>query len=227
MQLYALVHNNRITVGPRSWSRSFFLEYLEDEDLDTSGLPRSNPGEAIITETWKILPVSEITYPEMSETFEQLVGPFWTIHKDHITGIYNKTDKKLDVIKSDLKNVVASNRYNVEVGKLEYTFSDGQVVQLYTDRDGRMIYLDTLHALPDGMTVPFKFHGGVFRTAVTKQELHEIVRLGAIHIATAFGWEAQKVAEIENAKTIEELKNIELRHPYQMAEELKDGSTAD
>jgi hypothetical protein len=224
---YALVHNDRIQVGPRTWNRNFFLEYIEENELDSSALPRYAPKESTITDTWKLLLITEVNFPELQEPFEQLVGPFWTIHEDHITGLYNKTDLPIHMIQGSLKNTVATNRYAVETGKLEYTFADGQVVELYTEREERMIYLNTLQALPDGMTVSFKFKNGVFRTGVTKTELQEIVNLGMMHIASAFEWEAGKVSDIETAGTIEELKMIELRHPTQIPEESKDGSTTD
>ena len=216
MQLYALVRNNQIQVGPRSWNRGFFLDYLEEENLDFKLVPRKEQIEPVITDEWKLLPVTEVEYPELDGIYEQLVGPFWTIHEDYITGSYTKTDSELNGVKGTLKNTVATNRYLVETGKLEYTFSDGQVVELYTEREERMIYLNTLQALPDGMTVSFKFKNGIFRTGVTKQQLQEIVNLGMMHIASTFEWESGKVAEIENATTKEELKSIELKHPLQV-----------
>jgi hypothetical protein len=214
---YALVRNNQIQVGPRSWNRGFFLDYLEEENLDFKLIPRKEQTEPVITDEWKLLPVTEVEFPELDGIYEQFVGPFWTIHEDHITGLYTKTDSELNGVKGFLKNTVASNRYLVETGKLEYTFSDGQVVELYTEREERMIYLNTLQALPDGMTVPFKFKNGIFRTGVTKQQLQEIVNLGMMHIASTFEWESGKVTEIENATTKEELKAIELKHPLQVS----------
>ncbi len=214
--MYALVRNGNIEVGPRTWNRSFFLDYLQEENLDISLLPRNTPSDAVVTDEWKILKVSEIVYPDMDPLYEQLVGPFWTIHDTHITGLYTKTNSEINGIKGVLKNTIASNRYSVEVGKLEYTFPDGQVVELYTEREERMIYLNTLQALPDNMTVSFKFKNGIFRTGVTKPQLQEIVNLGMLHISSVFEWEANKVAEIENASTAEDLKLIELRHPSQI-----------
>lgn len=219
MTLYALVKDGNIEVGPRTWNRSFFLDYLQEENLDISELPRSAPTDPVITSEWKILKVSDITYPELDSVYEQLVGPLWTIGETDITGSYSKTERNLDHIKGDLKNIVAANRYEVEVGKLEYTFSDGQTVELYTEREERMIYLNTLQALPDGLTVPFKFKNGIFRSAVTKSELQQIVFAGMNHIASVFEWEVAKVAEIENATSIEELKAIELKNPAQVTSE--------
>lgn len=219
MTLYALVRDGNIEVGPRTWNRSFFLDYLQEENLDFSELPRSAPTDPIITTDWKLLTVSDITYPELDSVYEQLVGPIWTIGESDITGSYSKTERNLDHIKGDLKNIVAANRYEVEVGKLEYTFSDGQIVQLYTEREERMIYLNTLQALPDGVSVPFKFKNGIFRPSVSKDELQQIVFAGMNHIASAFEWEIGKVTEIETAASIEELKAIELKNPAQVSSE--------
>jgi hypothetical protein len=217
--LYALVHNNQIQVGPRTWNRSFFLDYLEAQQLDPTDLPRAEPFEPTITVDWKLLTVSNVVTPEHDSTYEQLVGPFWTIHEDHITGLYTKTDIPLDTIKGTLKNKVAANRYSVETGNLDFEFADGQTVSIYTEREERMIYLNTLLALPDGMTVPFKFKNGKFRQGVTKTDLQAIVGAGMMHIAGVFEWESAKVSEIEAAETIGELKLVELRHPVQIAAE--------
>lgn len=214
---YALIHNNRIEVGPRNWNYYFFLEYLEEQNINTANLPKKAPAEAIITDTWKILPVTEVVWPEeFDQNFEEPVGPFWTVHEDHVSGVYSKKDKNIAHIQGNLKNIVAANRYAVEIGKLEYTFSDGETVEIFTEREERMIYLNTLSVLPDNETTPFKFRGGKFRAAVTKVELAEIVTLGMIHIRSAFEWEVAKVAEIESLTTVEELKAVELRHPTQI-----------
>jgi len=219
---YALVHNNRIEVGPRTWNYYFFLEYLKENNLSLEQLPRSTPTEAVITNNWKVLPVSHVVFPEnLNSIYEELVGPFWTIHENYITGLYNRKDKEISTIQAELKNAIASNRYIVETGKLEYTFRDGETVEIYTEREERMIYLNTLSILSDGETVPFKFKRGKFRTSVTKIELAEIVNLGMTHIRNAFEWEATKVRKIDSLSTVEDLKTIEVRHPTQIINEEK------
>ena len=214
---YALIYNDQIKVGPRDWNYYFFLDWLEENNQDFSQLPRAEPGIAVITDSWKLLPVTEIIYPEVQEPFEQLVGPFWTIQEKSITGLYTKINQKIDTIRGRLKETVAANRYAVEVGKLEYTFSDGETVELFTEREERAIYFQTLSILPNDQTVPFKFKGGKIRPAVTKAELGEIVALGTTHIRNVFEWESQKATEIDSASTIEDLKVIELRHPSQIS----------
>lgn len=214
--MYGLVHNNRIVVGPRSWKYSFFQDYLLENNLDTQLMPRQAPDSAVITAEWLLLPVTNTITPEVEPVYEKLVGPFYTINSDHIVGEYTKTSSNLDDVKGYLLNVVASNRYKVEVGTLTYTFPDQQEVQLYTEREERTIYLDTYLVLPDQGTVPFKFKNNVFRSAVTRSQLQEIVQLGSSHIRSAFEWEVNKTMEIMTATTLTELKAIELRHPSQI-----------
>lgn len=213
---FALVHNNEIKVGPRIWTYSFFLDYIQENNLDSTLLTRSQPSEPIVTDEWKILPVVDVSTISIDSTYEEPVGPFLTILDDRVESVFLKRDRSLELIKGDLKNIVAYNRYNFEVGKLEYTFSDGETVELFTEREERAIYLQTLSIMSDSDTIPFKFKGNKFRSAVTKSQLSEIVQLGFSHIRSAFEWENLKNVEIENGSTINELKAIELKHPSQI-----------
>lgn len=214
--LFALVHNNEIKVGPRLWTYSFFLDYIKENELDSSLLSRSQPTSAIITDDWKVLPVIDVSTSVINSLYEEPVGPFLTIFEDRIESVLLKKDRPLDFIKGDLRNIVAYNRYKFEVGKLEYTFPDGDKVELFMEREERSIYLQTLSVMNENDTIPFKFKNNKFRLGVTKSELNDIVLLGASHIRSAFQWESLKNVEIENASTIEEVKAIELRHPSQI-----------
>lgn len=215
--MYGLVHNNRIQVGPRTWSYNFFNDYLVENNLDNSELSRNDPAGPIITSEWKILPVTSLLQPTYDNKFEQLAGPYWSINESDITGYYDIADLSVDSSKSILKSIVTDNRYKVETGKLIFTFSDGQEVQLFTSREDRSTYLDAYLIMADNAKITFKFVNSVFR-AVTKTELGQIVATGSNHIKTCFEWEAQKHAEIDACVNLNELKPIELRHPSQIVE---------
>lgn len=213
--MYGLIHNNIIQVGPRTWSYGFFNEYLTDNNLDNTNLPRNDPNSAIITSTWKILPVVSLIEPSYNSSFQQLAGPYWTINNDNITGRYDVVDVTVDFCKSKLKEIVTLNRYIVETGELMFTFSDGEQVQLYTTREDRSTYLDAYLILGDSDTITFKFVNGVFKT-INKTELGQIVSTGALHIKNCFEWESNKHTEIDNCTTLDQLKLIETRHPSQI-----------
>lgn len=210
--MYGLIYNNNIEVGPRQWSYSFFKEFLEDEGLDWSTLPRLAPEDGrVITEQWKILPVTELTQPSLDEPFEQLAGPYWTIHDDYITGRFEAAPNTIEMVKSKFKEIVTNNRYTVEVGGTKFIFADGTEVSLYTTREDRNVYLQAYQILDDGASVIFKFPNAVFKT-VSKTELGQIVNAVATHIQTAFTWESDKYVEIDSCVTMDDLRNVNLNY---------------
>lgn len=212
--MFALIHNNKIKVGPRNWLRPFFQEYIDKNNLNYS-LAFGEPTGPIITDTFKILKVTEISTPSVDSPFEQLAGPYWTIHDDHITGYYVTAPVEISAIKNILKATVTDKRYQVEVGGCEHTFADGQTVDIYTTREDRSVYVEALFVLPENSTITFKFKNENWRT-LTKQELSDIVATGAAHVSGAFAWEKQKHDEIDVCTTVEELKAVELKHPNQL-----------
>ena len=210
--MYALIHNNQIQVGPRQWNYVFFKDYLEEENIDYSAVPRPAPKSPIVTPEYKILPVVGVTQPPCDPTFEQYAGPFWNINENDITGYYNVVPQLLEIAKGSLKEKVTATRYKVEVGGCKFTFADGVEVTLYTSREDRGSYMEALQIMPDGSSIVFKFPNAVFKT-VTKAELGQMVATGAAHIQSAFVWEAERHDLINAATTLDELRAIDISHP--------------
>lgn len=210
--MYALIHNNQIQVGPRQWLYSMFKDYMDEEELDSSALPRQAPTEPIITDTWKLLPVEPIAIPSYDPLFEQLAGPYLTIGETSVTGNFDVASVSLEFSKGKMKEIVTANRYIGENQGTTFTFADGQTVNIYTNREDRGTYLQAYQIVAEGSSISFKFPGAVFRT-VTKAELGQIVDTGAAWIQAAFDWETTKYAAIDAAQTVEELKAIELQNP--------------
>lgn len=208
--MFALVQNNTIVVGPREWSYWVFKDYLEQNLLNSSQLPITFT-DPVITEEWKLLPITELVEPQHDSLFQQYAGPYWTIYDTYITGYYNVIDSSIDLIKSHLKNKIASNRYDLEVQGFNYTFPDNVVVGVYTSREDRSVYLDALIVMGDNDTIDFKFQNSIFKS-VTKAQLQSIVGLGSQHIKNAFAWESSKILEIDNAATIDDLKLITVEY---------------
>ncbi len=214
--MYALIHNNQIQVGPRTWSYSFFKDYLEEEGLDYGALTRTAPEDKkIITDDWKIIPVTQIDQPGYDSPFEQLAGPYWAIEEEFITGSYNVVPNTLEMAKGIQKEKVTNNRYQVETGGCPFTFADGTEVKLYTTREDRSVYIEALQIMPDGTSILFKFAGSIFKS-VSKEELNNIVQTGATHIQAAFVWESEKHSEIDACVDMGELRLVEIKHPSQI-----------
>lgn len=211
--MYALIHNNQIEVGPREWTWSFFKEYLDENDLDSTALPRKSPTEPIITSEWKILPVIGPDDPGHTYPFETLAGPFWTIGETLVTGVWNVIDiPDLDVAKDYFKGIITNNRYAVEVGGFK-TNIQGIEVSIDTSREGRQIFLDTYLAMGNTETINWKFPEAWI--SVTKTDMENIVLSGKEHIQNCFTWEKNKWDEIDICTNRSELEAIDLLHPLQ------------
>ena len=211
--MYALIHNDKIQVGPRTWSYSFFKSYLEEEGLDYSALTRTAPEDnKIITDDWKIIPVTQIIEPGYDSPFEQLAGPYWDIQEEFITGTYDVVPNSLGMAQGIQKDKVTTTRYQIEIGGCPFTFADGTEVNLYTTREDRSVYIEALQILPDDESILFKFAGSIFKL-VSKEELNNIVMTGAAHIQAAFVWESEKHTEIDACVDMDELRLVEIRHP--------------
>lgn len=209
---YALIHNDKIQVGPRDWNYNFFKRYLQENSLNYDVLSYTPPSDnMIITDDWRIIPVNIDPFPEVNTYFEQLAGPFLTIHDLYVSGYYNVVPIDLDISKGLLKSTVTGTRYNVEVGGCPFILNDGTKVTLYTTREDRNVYLQAYQIMSDSQTIVFKFPNSIFKE-VGKEELGRIVQAGATHIQTAFNWESNKYAEIDACTTIEQLRQIDINY---------------
>lgn len=208
---YALIHDNKIQIGPRNWTYTAFFDFLSDKSINTSTLPLSAPNTAIVTSEYKILPVY-YTKPIFNQRFQALQGPFYQIEETYVSATYSIVDQNIDIIKAELKSVVSAQRYSAETSPLLYTFADGETVQLFTSREDRRTYLDILLALPDNESIMVKYYDGKFKLT-SKKDIAAIVNLGRHHIASVFAWEEEKYKLIDSAQTIVELKGISVVHP--------------
>lgn len=209
--MYALIVDNKIVVGPRAWSYSMFARYFVKNNLDYSDFPKYAPKEPVVTDTYKLLPVNTI-YPTYDPVFEQLSGPYKTIFADRVESEYLSAPNSVSGAKSMLKQKVTTDRYKVETGGVDFTFTDGTIVELYTNREDRNTYLDALLTIPDGATVTFKFKGENFVT-VDKSDLQNIVNTVVSHVQSTFEWEATKHGELNACDTLDALKLVDTVHP--------------
>ena len=215
MSIYALIYNNEIKVGPRTWHYGFFNNFLTSNNLDNSNLPLTDPNSEVIGNNWSILPVLIDTAPSYQSPFQQLAGPFLTINANNVTGYYTVANCTVDFIQNILKNKVTENRYIVETMGCSYTFPDGNTVSLLTDRTNRNMYLQAAQLIPDSNTqILFKFPNNYFRL-VTKADMANVSNAVAYWVQDAFNWESNTYIQIESSTTIDALMNINTVNPNQ------------
>ena len=202
---YVLVQNNEtVILGPIFWNFRMFQSELRDEfDLEVS-IPQSNEGVYKINEGFSIIPVEE-TVPSHNTKIEQLAGPFYTFTDTLATASYNVVPKSIESVKSELKTIVASNRYGKEVAGTKVTIQ-GKEISVSTTRGDRDIFLQALQLGDDGKN--WKFDEGFFVLSIV--ELQSIVGAIVGTVQGAFDWEASKISEIDSAESLEVLDAINL-----------------
>ncbi len=202
---YVLVQNNEtVILGPIFWNFRMFQSELRDEfDLEVS-IPQSNEGVYKINEGFSIIPVEE-TVPSHNTKIEQLAGPFYTFTDTLATASYNVVPKSIESVKSELKTIVASNRYGKEVAGTKVTIQ-GKEISVSTTRGDRDIFLQALQLGADGKN--WKFDEGFFVLSIA--ELQSIVGAIVGTVQGAFDWEASKINEIDSAESLEVLDAINL-----------------
>ena len=209
--MYGLIHNGQIKVGPRTWLKSAFVEYLNEEGIsfDTNELPLRNPDTvfSLVKSDWKILPVGKIDETPYDSLFEQPAGPFWTIKEDHIVGFMDKADKSVEMTKGHMRELLAYNRWKAETSGITVNVQ-GTDVFVDTSREGRQIFFDTYLSMSENDTTVWKFPQAWL--TLTKNELGYIVTQGKNHIQNCFEWEKNTLELIENAATLNDLKIISL-----------------
>lgn len=209
--MYALVYQNQVQVGPRDWYYWAFKSFLDSNNLDSSALPINDPGAAVVTDAWWILPVVTVV-PSTDPFFEQLAGPTLTINSaTNVVAEYTAAPQLIEIAKGSMMSVVTSNRYIAENQGTTATLSDTTVVSLYTDRTNRGVYQQILYTLADGATVNVKFADGTFKT-IPKTDLQTVVNTVNQWVQSTFDWEYQTYAQISTATTQTELQAIPLQN---------------
>ena len=151
-----------------------------------------------------------MTYPDYNPKIEYCDGPYWTYEDDFAAGTFEVKDQSIDLVKSTLKGIASSNRYNKEVAGTTATIQNIEV-SIDTSRTNRNTYVNAYNLMADTDTVNWKFNQGWL--VLTKSDMLTVVSAGADYINSQFDWESSKVQEIDNCTTLEELNNVDLGYP--------------
>lgn len=209
--LYVLVDGQYVVNGPRAWNARSFQSTLSDDYEINYVFPmqKDDLEPIVINDTLRVLPAS-LTYPEYNPKIEYCDGPYWTYDNDFAAGTFEVKDQPIDSVKSALKNIVSSNRYDKEIAGTTTTIQNLEVF-IDTSRTNRNTYVNAYNLMADTDTLNWKFSEGWL--LLTKEEMKSVVDVGANYINTQFEWEASKVQEIDSCTTLEELNAVDLGYP--------------
>jgi hypothetical protein len=209
--MYVLVHKNRVIVGPRDWNRAMFEGALQKEKI-TALIPRVPPEVwpyVIDSETY--LSTCENVIPDHNPKIECLYGPFFNMeNQSKVIQTWGVKMKFMDMIRQELKDLAASERYKKEVSGAQVEIQN-TLVSLDTSREGRNIFVQKYSLMADTDVVNWKFPECWL--TITRAELGDCISAGAAHIQAAFDWEKDISDQIDAAQTESELDQIVIITP--------------
>lgn len=208
--MFALVHKQRVLLGPINWNRALFDANLTKLGI-TYGLPRVAPAQLPLTiDQNTVIYAVEQTYPEYNSKIHYLEGPYWAFDTGKAVASYIVRDQPVDAVKNNLKTQAASARWEKEIAGAKTTIQNIEV-SIDTARGARDIFVQKYLLMTDQETVAWKFPEGWL--TLTKTELGQAVQAGAAHVQQAFVWEEAKSQEITACTTLAELDAVVIVEP--------------
>jgi hypothetical protein len=209
--MYVITHHHdydEVLLGPIDWNPRFIASVLRD-DLDLNQTPT-----VLLSDEqrvpYDILPNVRVrkveqVFADINPKIQRHEGPFWSYENDVGIATYTAVAKSIDLVKGELKNAVASERYKREVSGINVTV---QGIELFCDtsRENRDVFLQKHLALTSQETVNWKFINTWL--TLSKEELIEIHNQITAHVQSCFDWEAEKNIMIDSCVTLEELNTI-------------------
>lgn len=202
---YVIVENKQsILLGPMDWRVRMFQSELDDLEIDFQLSPSEPLQYQKITDEVEIYPVVAVNVPDLNPTYEHLAGPFWSFDNYEAVGTYTVHTSEIDVIKGNLKNLAAAERYRRQ--NLGTTIDiGGQTIFVGTDIDSLNKYVSLLNAV-GSETINYKSNVGFI--SLGQSDLQSIVDTINSYIQTQFNWELETSQMIDNSGSVEELKAI-------------------
>jgi len=217
-------HNNGnfVILGPIEWRPRYISDILFDELQEEVNITKEDEARVPFEPVDGIkIRKCQTIFEEINEKIERHEGPFWEYDDEdpdiQATATWRKTDKSLEVVKSEQKAIVADLRWEKENVGINLTIQETKV-WCDTSRDGRDIFLQQYLLMGDTDVVRWKFPNNTWLT-LSKAELGYIVQEGALYIQSCFDWESDWAKTIDNCISLEELGALK----YTEEEEQPDG----
>lgn len=211
--MYVVTHNDQVLLGPIAWSARMFNSVIEDDTEIKVNILQSQRDQVPLDlgNGIKIRHAVE-DRPSLDPKLQMYTGPFWSFTDTTGTATYIPVDKPISLVKSELKQLAAYERWKKEQSGVKTTIQ-GTEVTVDTVRGSRDIFVQKFLLMSDGETTTWKFPQGWF--TLTKSDLGQCVAAGATHVQSQFNWEANIVSQIDAAQTLQELDAIVIVEPTQ------------
>lgn len=211
MAQYLLVLNKeQVILGPFDWKQRYIQS--EFDDLYDNGdisfqyqVALIDTGYINVGEGYEIFPIVSPTQPDIDPNFEDPIGPFYTYDNNEATATFSKQDRPIPAIQSTVLSVAASLRYTKEIAGTTANVQN-TMVTVDTSRDGRAIFVQAYSTMGDSDVIGWKFPECWLN--LTKSDLGVCVGAGVVYVQSQFAWEQNIDNQVNNASTVDDLKNI-------------------
>jgi len=210
--MYALVHKERVLVGPMKWNRGLFEGALVRHNV-SGHVPRLAPDDEnlpIVYDAETQIMRASLSTPDHNIRIQRTYGPFWTFDTGEAVGTYSIKDQDLDMAKANFKNDAAAYRYELEEEGTTATVQSTEV-SLSTKRGEREVFAQRHGLMGDSDTVAWKFSEGWL--TLSKADVATLANAINTHVQTQFDWEVSKNTAIDAAADLAALDTIEIRPP--------------
>lgn len=207
--MFALVNGQELILGPIGFNIKMINYELEELELPHRVKTSDNTQVPLhFTETVHILSARN-EVPEYDPRFETLSQVSHTITENEVVFYYEKNEKSLEQIKNERKVEVAPIRRIKENTKISVEVNNVSV-EVTTDRPNRLSLVSKM--ISNDGPYNFKFDNNVW-VEITKEDLQYIVSQIDLKVQEAFDWEYNKLQEIDNCTTKEEVYDVILQEP--------------
>lgn len=213
--------NNQVIIGPRATWHQKLIQAAVDEEFEDDGIhiqvPAGPPASGTILSEIKFYNVQDIgIIGDYNPKIQNTNGPFFNFPDGPglVEQYWVPVDKQVDMVKYELAQEIAENRWKMETSGIKVTLQ-GQEVTVDTNRGSRDIFAQALLLGSTGAT--WKFPEGWL--TLSNAELGVIVTAIMTHIQTCFAWEGTKLSDNIAKNTLVELDAVEVLHPSQVVAE--------
>lgn len=212
--MYALIHNSAIKVGPRTWNKTFWDAYLNENGLPTANVPYVEPSSPLIEANFKIIPVY-YNSPSYDGLTDQLAGPTYVINTNDVAATYTVVPQLLEAVRGKQRERIIESRYDAEVSGVQHTLLNLTSVVLKTDRESQAQYsaMHSTMGVLDSRDIKFS---DSYHASITKAEVLLLMTKVNLHIQNCFDWEFTTIADLNTKTTNAQIAAMDISCPHKL-----------
>ena len=203
--MHALVFQNSVVIV-HEYNKRYF-EYFTNVIYGLEAfLPEELSSTLQLDDDFRILTVNMGGTPEFNTKIQFLSGPHYEVVGDVVVGAYRVEDKNIDVVKTELKDKIANDRYEKEIAG--FTLPNG--VKIRTDQvsQAKISGAFNFMQLKNNAEIDWKAENGWVK--LKKADIEATATAVAEYVQVCFSKEKQLSSAIDLCTSLEQLDSLDL-----------------